>query len=420
MNDTLQATMPPHIQKQPAPKPAQFAYNTHAYFRQQRHRIMKISTQFDAGSIIVRDLANPEHIRLALRPDNASHFKQWFYFRLQGAAYTPCRMHIEDAHESAYPEGWDNYQAVASYDRQNWFRVPTHYENGELVITHTPLSNSIYYAYFEPYSHEQHLNLLGEAQGSGLCQIDDLGSTVKGRDINLLTIGNQVDSDLKIWVIARQHPGETMAEWFMEGFLSRLLDYQDPTARSLLDKATFYLVPNMNPDGAFLGNLRTNAAGANLNREWLSPTPEHSPEVYFVREKMHETGVDIFLDIHGDESIPYIFVAGTEGVPHYSERTAQLETQFKAALQAASPDFQDTHGYAKDAPGQADLSLATNYVGNTFRCLAYTLEMPFKDNDNLPDDDFGWNGQRSLRLGESMLTALLSVCRTLHREKTAA
>ncbi|EIC14228.1 carboxypeptidase family protein [Kingella kingae] len=377
---------------------------------------MKISTQFDAGAIIVRDLSQPEHIRLALRPDNASSFKQWFYFRLQGAAYTPCVMHIEDAHEAAYPAGWDGYQAVASYDRQNWFRVPTTYENGELIITHTPLANSIYYAYFEPYSHEQHLNLLGEAQGSGLCQIDDLGSTVQGRDINLLTIGNQVDSDLKIWVIARQHPGETMAEWFMEGFLSRLLDHQDPTARTLLDKATFYVVPNMNPDGSFLGNLRTNAAGANLNREWLEPSIEYSPEVFYVREKMHEIGVDMFLDVHGDEGLPYVFVAGTEGVPNYNQQIADLETLFKNALQAASPDFQDVYGYEKDAAGQANLSMATAYVGNTFGCLAYTLEMPFKDNNNLPDDDFGWNGQRSLRLGESMLTAMLAVAKNLRPE----
>ena len=379
--------------------------------------MMKISTQFDAGSVIVRDITNPEHIRLALRPDYAADFKQWFYFRLQGAAYTPCHLHFENAHESAYPVGWEGYQAVASYDRQNWFRVPTSYENGELIISHTPLSNSIYYAYFEPFSHEQHLNLLGEAQGSGLCQIDDLGSTVQGRDINLLTIGNQVDSDLKIWVIARQHPGETMAEWFMEGFLSRLLDHQDPTARVLLDKATFYVIPNMNPDGSFLGNLRTNAAGADLNREWQNPSKERSPEVYYVREKMHETGVDVFLDIHGDEGLPYVFMAGTEGVPNYSHKIEQLESLFKNAFQAASPDFQDVHGYPKDAVGQANLNMATTYVGNTFNCLAYTLEMPFKDNDNLPDDDFGWNGQRSLRLGESILNALLMVCNHLYQEE---
>ncbi len=376
---------------------------------------MKISSQFDAGSIIVRDIHHANNMQLSLRQDNASEFTQWFYFRLQGAAYTHCVMHFDNAHTSAYPEGWQDYCAVASYDRQNWFRVPTQYENGELIINHTPLANSIYYAYFEPYSYEQHLSLLGNAQGSGLCQIEDLGSTVEGRDINLLTIGNQVESDIKIWIIARQHPGETMAEWFMEGLLLRLLDHQDPTARALLDKATFYLVPNMNPDGAVLGNLRTNAKGANLNREWLNPSPETSPEVYYVREKIHQTGVDIFLDIHGDEAIPYVFIAGTEGVPSYTQEIAQLENLFKTAFIAASPDFQDVHGYPKDEAGKANLSMASTYIGNTFHCLSFTLEMPFKDNHNLPDDDFGWNGQRSLRLGESILSPLLAVVNQLHQ-----
>lgn len=377
---------------------------------------MKITSQFDAGSIVVKNLDNPANIQLALRPDNASDFKQWFYFRLQGAAYIPCIMHFDNVVTSAYPLGWQDYQAVASYDRRNWFRVPSRYENEVFTIEHTPLANSIYYAYFEPYSYDQHLNLLGEAQGSGLCQIDDLGSTLQGRDINLLTIGNQAESDLKIWIIARQHPGETMAEWFIEGVLARLLDAQDPTARALLDRATFYIVPNMNPDGSVLGNLRTNAAGANLNREWLNPSLERSPEVYLVRQKMHEIGIDIFLDVHGDESIPYVFVAGTEGVPNYNNKIEVLEKLFKNTFEMASPDFQDRYGYEKDKPNQADLSLATNYVGNTFSCLAYTLELPFKDNHNLPDDDFGWNGQRSLRLGESVLTPLLAVCQHLQAE----
>lgn len=370
---------------------------------------MKISTQFDAGAITVIAADEFEDIRLRLRPDNASEFKQWFYFRLQGAAYEHCVMTIEDASEAAYPEGWVDYEAVASYDRVNWFRVPTRYENGRLIIEYTPLANSIYFAYFEPYSSEQHLNLLGQAQGSGLCQIDDLGSTVQNRDINLLTIGNQVASDKKIWITARQHPGETMAEWFIEGLLGRLLDSQDPTSRTLLDRATFYIVPNMNPDGSALGNLRTNAAGANLNREWETPSIEKSPEVYYVRQKMQEIGVDLFLDIHGDEAIPYVFVAGTEGVPSYNERIEGLENQFKQAFLAASPDFQTEYGYEKDQFGDANMTLATSWVGHHFQCLAYTLEMPFKDNHNLPDVDFGWNGQRSLRMGEAILSPILAV-----------
>ena len=379
----------------------------------------KISSNFDAGAISVIDSTDSQNIRLALRGDNAASFSQWFYFRLQGAAYQPCRIRIENAGQSSYPEGWEDYQATASYDRSNWFRVPTRYEDGVLTIEHTPLAGGVYYAYFEPYSHEQHLNLLGDAQGSGLCQIDDLGSTAQGRDINLLTIGHQAASDLKIWIIARQHPGESMAEWFAEGLLSRLLDHQDPTARALLDCATFYIVPNMNPDGAALGNQRTNAAGADLNREWQNPSPERSPEVYAVRQKMHETGVDLFLDIHGEEALPYVFAAGCEGNPSYDARLAALEAAFKTALRQASPDFQDEHGYPKTAPGQANLAIAKSYVGETFGCLSYTLEMPFKDNINLPDDDFGWNGQRSLRLGEAILSAILAVCPQLRPDETA-
>ncbi|WP_037587460.1 M14 family metallopeptidase [Stenoxybacter acetivorans] len=378
--------------------------------------MLKISAKFDGGNIEVIDAADPANILLKLPKDNAADFRQWFYFRVQGAAYRDLVMRFTNITESAYPHAWQDYQAVCSYDRVNWFRVPTELENGVLSISHTPLSNSVYYAYFEPYSYEQHLNLIGEAQGSGLCHVDDLGSTVQGRDMNLLTIGNQAASDLKIWVIARQHPGETMAEWFIEGFLNRLLDSQDPTARALLDRATFYVVPNMNPDGSVLGNLRTNAAGANLNREWLNPTMEYSPEVYVVREKMREIGVDLFLDIHGDEAIPFVFVAGTEGVPSYNKRIADLESRFKTAFQTACPDFQDEHGYDKDEIGKANLSMATAYVGETFHCLAYTLEMPFIDNHNWPDDDFGWNGQRSLRMGEAILSPILDVLPHLRAE----
>lgn len=97
------------------------------------------------------------------------------------------------------------------------------------------------------------------------------------------------------------------------GLLNRLLDPTDAGARALRARATIHLVPNMNPDGSFRGHLRTNAAGANLNREWgatgdyEAPTMTRSPEVYMVREKIRETGCDVFVDVHGDEGLPHIF-----------------------------------------------------------------------------------------------------------------
>ena len=65
----------------------------------------------------------------------------------------------------------------------------------------------------------------------------------------------------------------------MQGLLNRLLDQHDGLSKKLLRDAVFYVIPNMNPDGTWRGHLRTNAAGANLNREWAHPTAEQSPEV---------------------------------------------------------------------------------------------------------------------------------------------
>jgi murein tripeptide amidase MpaA len=177
-------------------------------------------------------------------------------------------------------------------------------------------------------------------------------------------------------------------------------------ARLLTERAVLYIVPNMNPDGSVRGNLRTNAAGANLNREWMAPSPERSPEVFHVRAAMQTTGVDGFLDIHGDESLPYVFTDGNERLANYSPRMAALEQGFKSALQFANPDFQTVHGYPMDKDTKVNLTIASKWVGHTFGGLALTLEMPFKDNAILPDPVHGWNGARSRRLGGDALTAL--------------
>ena len=38
-----------------------------------------VNTKFDAGSIIVHDLSNPQNLRFGIRNDTNSHFAQWFY-----------------------------------------------------------------------------------------------------------------------------------------------------------------------------------------------------------------------------------------------------------------------------------------------------------------------------------------------------
>ena len=370
---------------------------------------LRISSEFDSGAIDVVSARDPAAIELRLRADSHADFRQWFHFRLQGARGRSVRLRFLNAAEATYVEGWRGYHAVASYDRESWFRVPTTFDGRELAIAHTPERDSIYYAYFEPYSWERHMALLGRAERSPRVRVSDLGATIEGRDMNLVTVGEEGGGRRAIWVIARQHPGETMAEWFVEGMLERLLDPADPVARSLLARAVLHVVPNMNPDGSVRGNLRTNAAGANLNREWQAPSRERSPEVLCVRNAMRDKGVDAFLDVHGDEGLPYVFTDGNERLPTYTPQMARLEGDFCAALQAANPDFQTEHGYPSNKDTKVNLTVASKWVGHTYGGLALTLEMPFKDNANLPDAERGWSAARSKRLGADTLTALFAL-----------
>lgn len=374
---------------------------------------LHISTQFDSGAIEVVSLADHRDIQLNIRKDSHADFAQWFHFALHGAAGLPVTLKFLNAAQAAYPSGWDGYQVVASHDRQNWFRIETSYDGQVMTARTTPTTQCMYFAYFEPYSYEQHLDLIGSAAASPHVTLERLGSTVQGRDITLLRITDEhgatpLAQKKKVWMIARQHPGETMAEWFVEGFLERLLDPDDSVARVLLDRCIFHVVPNMNPDGAVLGNLRTNAAGANLNREWLEPSMERSPEVFVVRKKMMETGIDLNLDVHGDEGLPYNFVVGSEGNDSYTPRQAELEIAFKSAWIAGCPDFQDENNYGYLERGKATPSIATNWIAKHFDCLAFTIEMPFKDNAQYPDAVTGWNGERSRKLGASVLQPLLA------------
>lgn len=361
-----------------------------------------ISSGFDSGNITVQRQSGAT-FDLAIAKDHQSDFYQWFHFRLTGAKGVPVTLRIVNAGGAAYPDGWKDYKACASIDRQDWFRVPTRYSDGSLIIAFTPEADSAWLAYFAPYSIERHQDLVARCAAAPGVTHHRLGATLDGQDIDLLTLG---EGPKQLWFYARQHPGEAMAEWWIEGVLDRLTDPHDPVARSLRQRATFHIVPNMNPDGSRRGHLRTNAAGVNLNREWHGPSLEQSPEVFHVLARMDATGVDFAMDVHGDEAIPHAFIAGFEGIPNWTDEQGRLFHLFRDTLARRTPDFQTRVGYPVAGKGKANLSMSTNQLANRFGCVAATLEMPFKDNRDLPDPQRGWSPERSKQLGAECLGAL--------------
>ncbi len=365
---------------------------------------IKITAAFDSGNIEIGEISGTS-ATLSIRKDKDSAFFQWFHFRVSCAIGDELSLAITGLKDSAYPPGWPGYDACVSEDRDYWGRAESTYDekSGTLTISYTATSNTVWFAYFAPYSMERHHDLIAEMAAVEGVTCRTLGYSLEGQPIDCLEMGS---GDKQVWLYARQHPGESMAEWWMEGALDMLTDPSHPQARLLLQKCRLHLVPNMNPDGSRRGHLRTNFAGVNLNREWHEPSAQKSPEVLCVRNAMDESGVDFAMDVHGDEAIPAVFIAGFEGIPSWTDDMGRKYHAYRNRLAERTPDFQTTLGYPVAAKGKANLSMSTNQVAERFGAIAMTLEMPFKDNRDLPDPDQGWSPERCQLLAEDCLATL--------------
>ena len=135
---------------------------------------IRIDAQFDSGNIEVLSIEGAT-ARLAIPRDHMSEFRQWFHFRVTGAAGREVTLRIVDLATSAYPEGWPGYRACVSEDRDYWGRADTAYDKSEdggtLTIRHTPAGDIAWFAYFAPYSMERHHDLVTEAARSTILSV---------------------------------------------------------------------------------------------------------------------------------------------------------------------------------------------------------------------------------------------------------
>jgi hypothetical protein len=370
------------------------------------------------GSIEVVSAADAGDIRLRLRQDVNDSYMGYYHFKTSGVRGADCRFRILNAGDSLsmrlpgrenVENGWMNTGPTVSYDRRYWFRVPGAFDGRAFSFRHRPEHDICYYALWAPYPLERELAFIARAQISPRVRASVIGRTLDGADLDMLMIGTDGPGKLKCWMIARQHPSEMQSGYFVEAFVDRILDEADAVARRLLERAVFYIVPNMNPDGARRAHTRMNAAGINLNREWTAPSLERSPEVFHVRNLMEATGVDFCIDCHADKELRCNFLGGPLEIPSRSKRLRHLFRAFERSWAAASPEYEMGHPYPGGPPETADLSMAWNWIGERFQCLSVLLEQPFKDTTWQQDPVQGWSPERATRFGATLPTALYGV-----------
>jgi hypothetical protein len=158
----------------------------------------------------------------------------------------------------------------------------------------SPVQVATYFPY--PYSAiEQYVE---NKRANPFVNITTLGLSVQGRDIRMLELTNwNINESIKrqVFMVGRQHPGETSSTYIYEGVIDYVL-----MNTSILDRFHFYLVPAANPDGIYLGNTREQSQGLDPNRGWNSNRVQ---ETMIVRQALDRIDalhpIDFFLDNHG-------------------------------------------------------------------------------------------------------------------------
>ena len=116
---------------------------------------------------------------------------------------------------------------------------------------------------------DRHHDLVAEAAASEGVAYRRLGETHDGRPIDCLELG---EGERQVWLYARQHPGESMAEWWMEGALACLTDPADPVRPRAAPRLSLpyraQLQPGRHRRAGTSGRTRS---GSISTAEWAEP-----------------------------------------------------------------------------------------------------------------------------------------------------
>lgn len=106
-----------------------------------------------------------------------------------------------------------------------------------------------------------------------MIRFDSLGSSNGNIDIPLLKITNRSKSSSEpkpiIFIIGRQHCGETHSSFIIHGFINFLVS-REVICHKMRELFEFWVAPIVNPDGVIIGNYRCNTQGKDMNRHFFA------------------------------------------------------------------------------------------------------------------------------------------------------
>ena len=257
-----------------------------------------INADFPGGNILV-EKAEEDHVYLRQDLRDTSTF--WFYwaFCIRGAQGRNITFHFTGGDVLGVRGPAVSYDNGASWQ---WLgdNVVNRDNNEDITFSHEflPKHTKVLFAFCPVYTQQNLDTFLSHIPKSTFLQKDILCKSRKGRDVELLRLGNS-SSAIKVLFTCRHHSCEATASYVLEGILETLLG-EDETGNWWRENIDVAVIPFVDKHGVEEGDQGKNRAPHDHNRDYAGESiyPEVRAIRQFVPDWLRENDSCIALDLH--------------------------------------------------------------------------------------------------------------------------
>ena len=359
-----------------------------------------IKADFAGANVIVqKNAGNTVQIAPDLRGG-----KPWFYWYFEAAADKPGRItFIFPAKMSGLTGPAIGMQGPAvSLDLgKTWRWAGTdHVKENTFFYDFAKAGQKVRFAVTIPYLQSNLDAFLKENKGNPHLMESVLAKSKKGRNVELLQIGQPGAGKKAVLFTARHHACESMASFVLEGFLRTAIS-DTPEAVAFRKNYVLYVVPFVDKDGVEDGDQGKNRAPHDHNRDYGNNSLY--PEVDAIEKLADAKNIQFLQDYHcptlryGDHQVMYF--VGTKQTPSNNERNVkEFARLIKEGLPSRSPAGPLV--WLKDRTPMPSGSNCNRYF--SFRkgaIMASTIEVPYAPPGKIMD------AEQCRKIGEAMLNA---------------